>query len=895
MAQNPTETQETMSAAEAVAEQTAIRRALLAGGYVPLANVDKMCVLKGWPGLKVDATQIGEWADLYRYKATGVRVDGPLVVLDFDIDDADMLDAIWDALPDDLADLLDQAPMRFGGGDKFALFLRRAACDGSSFGRMVSQAYAPVGDERLMRVEVFDAGAPRQFGVYGPHSFDEDGGVAAWYRWADGRGLADVALTGLPEITVAQIESVLDVASRAMLDGGWEYEVSTHAGVVDGRPRFDIEDDCVFETRDHGEVVGVAALEALCEVDGPGVRLSASWLEGSSAVNTSRCIARLNAADERLQIWESAGCVLHRPAVLDVHSRITDLGDRLKAVGVAVDAGSGGGEASGGKSRLDLLLEAVPEDSRFFGGASVDEGGAASAVDEKVTIPIIDGAMYEIAELTMGVLREAHGRLFDMGGVSVVVDEDMKVRQARGDRLAHEMQRVASFQVEKSSAKGVRVEPVDPPKSLVGRVEALSYRLPALRAVLDMPVLRLDGALQGEGYDAETGLLVLGGDDVARGVPEMVDSAAARDALETLWRPFSEFPFAGALDKGGALAAVLTAVLRPVLPTAPMFVFDAPTQGSGKTLLSLAVGALAGGAQLMAPLPSKDETEVRKVLLSVLLEAPRAVVFDNQWGMLDSAVLAGMLTSDVFGGRLLGTNMNLKAPTSVLVMVTGNNVLLGGETPRRSVRIRIDAGMDTPFTRKFDFCPHAYAKEHRGEMVAAALTLARWAQGGATKGRIGSFEAWDTMVGQTVAQVGRWLDDSFGDPAEGIKAAHADDPRRDELGEMLTALRAEFGNKWFSGSDAAARMAGGGGSNPLMEAMGLDKAPSSRTVGRLLSYRRDAVVDGFRVQVSRDKSTKVNRFRVWSDEDEEDVVVEGALERARSAQKSKLTALKTPS
>jgi hypothetical protein len=112
---------------------------------------------------------------------------------------------------------------------------------------------------------------------------------------------------------------------------------------------------------------------------------------------------------------------------------------------------------------------------------------------------------------------------------------------------------------------------------------------------------------------------------------------------------------------------------------------------------------------------------------------------------------------------------------------------------------------------------------------------------------------------------------------------------------MLSALRAEFGNKWFSGSDAAARMAGGGGSNPLMEAMGLDKAPSSRTVGRLLSFRRDAVVDGFRVQVSRDKSTKVNRFRVWSDEDEEDVVVEGALERARSAQKSKLTALKTPS
>lgn len=408
MAQNPTDTQETMSAAEAVEAQTAIRRALLAGGYVPLANVDKMCVLKGWPALAVDAKQIDEWADLYRYKATGVRVDGSLVVLDFDIDDADMLDAIWDALPEDLADLLDRAPMRFGGGDKFALFLRRAAGDGGCFGRMVSQAYAPVGDERLMRVEVFDAGAPRQFGVYGPHSFDEDGGVAAWYRWADGRGLADVEVDGLPEITVAQIEAVLDVASRAMLDGGWEYEVSTHAGVVDGRPRFDIEDDCVFETRDHGEVVGVAALEALCDVDGLGVRLSASWLEGSSAVNTSRCIARLNAADERLQIWESAGCVLHRPAVLDVHSRIADLGGRLKAVGVSEK----GDSVSPAKSRLDLLLEAVPEDSRFFGGASADEGGAGEEeAEEARRAALIEGLLDRYAYWSdgRGFVVDVHG------------------------------------------------------------------------------------------------------------------------------------------------------------------------------------------------------------------------------------------------------------------------------------------------------------------------------------------------------------------------------------------------------------------------------------------------------------------------------------------------------
>ena len=128
---------DTNPARSRVEEQTRIRRALLKGGYVPLSNRDKLCVLPGWPGLKVDAKAVEAWSDMLRYVATGVRVDGPMVVLDFDIDDADMLDLIWNRLPDDLVRLLDSAPLRFGGGAKFAVFLRRAEGDGGAFGRMV--------------------------------------------------------------------------------------------------------------------------------------------------------------------------------------------------------------------------------------------------------------------------------------------------------------------------------------------------------------------------------------------------------------------------------------------------------------------------------------------------------------------------------------------------------------------------------------------------------------------------------------------------------------------------------------------------------------------------------------------------------------------------------------
>jgi putative DNA primase/helicase len=203
--------------------------------------------------------------------------------------------------------------------------------------------------------------------------------VAREYSWAEGWGLADVPLAGLPEITVEQVKVVLDVASRAMREAGWEYEVETRVGAVVDGPVFDIEDQAVFDTLDHGSVCGVEALEALCGIDGPGVRLSASWLEGGKAVNKSRCIARLNAGDERLQIWESAACVLHRPVALDMNRKIARLGERLAGVMGSVAEG-GAGEAGGGVSRLDALLAAVPVERRLFQESRVEDGGAGEVV-----------------------------------------------------------------------------------------------------------------------------------------------------------------------------------------------------------------------------------------------------------------------------------------------------------------------------------------------------------------------------------------------------------------------------------------------------------------------------------------------------------------------------------
>ena len=127
----------------------------------------------------------------------------------------------------------------------------------------------------------------------------------------------------------------------------------------------------------------------------------------------------------------------------------------------------------------------------------------------------------------------------------------------------------------------------------------------------------------------------------------------------------------------------------------------------------------------MAPLPNKNEEEVAKVLLSVLLEAPTSVIFDNQLGTLDSASFAAVLTSPLYSGRILGVSKTAKLPTNELFLLTGNNVSFGGDMPRRIVTIRIDPEQESPFTRTFDFDPLQHVRNNRQAMTNAAVTLIR--------------------------------------------------------------------------------------------------------------------------------------------------------------------------
>lgn len=303
-----------MNKTEEIAAQTDLRRRMLANGYVPLANKDKMCVLKGWPDLHVDAAQIDAWSQQLKWRGTGVRIEGGLVAIDLDVNDDDALDAIVDAIPAEIWSILQDAPVRRGKGAKEAWFCRLA--DGEEpFYRLASAGFRQAaGDETVHRVEVFAGeGGGRQFGAYGAHTIDEHGNVAVQYYWTGDIGLADVHFNHLPRLTRAQLVTIADTATRVLDELGWQRDVRSKPGFSSPTPIYDL-DAQDFETRDHG-TMGLADLEALCEVHGT-IRLSASWLEGAAAVNMTRCIASIHPRDGRLSILETASYETHRPAAL---------------------------------------------------------------------------------------------------------------------------------------------------------------------------------------------------------------------------------------------------------------------------------------------------------------------------------------------------------------------------------------------------------------------------------------------------------------------------------------------------------------------------------------------------------------------------------------------------
>lgn len=373
-----------------------------------------------------------------------------------------------------------------------------------------------------------------------------------------------------------------------------------------------------------------------------------------------------------------------------------------------------------------------------------------------------------------------------------------------------------AFRFEKFNEKKKSFLPADVPletaRLLVG---AYAGNFPTLRAVLTARcIVPATGRLLTDpGYDtAEQVFLALPAG--THSIPEAPTVQDVTEALHMLWWPVRQFPYSGELDESVMLTALLTSVVRQLLPTAPGFAFDAPIQASGKTLLIKVLAALSGAVPAMSPQPdSGHDEELRKRLFAALLGGSSVIVIDNIVGEFDSPSLATVVTSETYSDRVLGKSRNGTVPSTALVLLSGNNLTLKGDLPRRFLKCRIDPHIENPHQRHFDFDPVEVVTNYRQHLVDAALTILKAAFNRGVdprvgKGRMASFEVWDDLVRQAVC----WLASlqaagqvpvgelSTGevyprlvDPMQAVTEAVQADPARSQQSRLLGAWASEIG------------------------------------------------------------------------------------------------------
>lgn len=482
----------------------------------------------------------------------------------------------------------------------------------------------------------------------------------------------------------------------------------------------------------------------------------------------------------------------------------------------------------------------------------VSAGETARVVSDAEDALLKTGGIYQRGGMLTRIVRHT-----PVGSELIRRDENATVcATATENWLSEQMGRAATWQrpsAKKKKTDGNAAEKpdddyvrIDPP-ALYARtlMERREWRFPVIKAIVKAPTLTSDGrVLQRPGFDEASGLYL---DIPSNYFPPVAEHPTIDDALTAarfLQQPLRGFPFVSDAAKSVALAAILTALIRGSLQTSPLHAYDAPTAGTGKSLLAELVGLIATGVRPPAMSQGKTEDEDEKRLSTVLFAGDPVIHLDNCERPISGDFLCSMLTQAIVQARILGKSERRILPSTALVLASGNNLTLAGDVSRRAVICRLDAGMERPDQRSFDFDCHAEALGMRPQLVHAALTLLRAYD---VAGRpmkltpMGSFTDWEWVRGALV-----WV--GMDDPADTREAIFDSDPRKDELVTVMDLWEAEFGEQWTDVATVGARRSAEPDFSDLCvmltEVACHGGKWSGKSVGRWLTRNKDRVVSG---------------------------------------------------
>jgi hypothetical protein len=303
------------------------------------------------------------------------------------------------------------------------------------------------------------------------------------------------------------------------------------------------------------------------------------------------------------------------------------------------------------------------------------------------------------------------------------------------------------------------IKDVPPPPVVVRDVLTLGDwpGIPLLKNVVTSPVLSPTfRMIDTPGFDRESGIYYDElGTPVQSSKPTVLGLEAAKKLIfEDM---LGDFPFKDEASRSNAVALMLLPILRPAIAgPAPMTVIDAPTAGTGKSLLAEIILLLysPGGVPARSCPPQDDDAEWKKSITSAMIAKSQFFYLDNVKGAIYNSSLLAAITSTSWTDRILGSKDQIDMNHSMIFVATANNISMDNELSRRMVWVRLDANQEHPEQRTGFRHENikVWVLEHRAEILAALIMFVRaWLDAGRppTSYKIpplGSFEAYTLIM-----------------------------------------------------------------------------------------------------------------------------------------------------
>lgn len=846
---------------------TELRLALRENGYdpVPVSGINmnvksagKRPVMSSWQTrcFEPSLDEIRSWGNRYSDSCNTGLLCGRLVGVDIDIFDP----VVAAVVEERIIERLGPTPLLRIGRDPKALLCYRVD---TAIDKIQTAPLHFTNDpkEKPTKVEVLARG--QHFVGFGMHPETKQP-----YRWLDGTPLT-VAFKDLPETTYEElVQAVAEAEEILRKNGGATPRERKQEGKrredtgrrASGFKRYEKPDRATIEDAlahvpndfdyDGWIQIGFALHDGLGE-SGRGL-----WEEWSAK-------SPKNDPDETAKKWTSfVGGHSVTVATLFYHAK------------------------ENGWCRQGVDRSGAPKKDRAERRANADPEAEPQEEDARPIVRFVYGKVPEAVDRMEELLLKAGVEIYARAGALVrPVLETVPAAKGRMTTVAR-MCPFTTVSLADVTARTMRVHRFDrraedwldinPPHEMTATLLAREglWHCPQVAGIITTPTLRPDGSLlTAAGYDPATRLYLAHDPDfVLPPLTERPTKEEAQAALQFIDRLLDGFPFVGPIDRAVALSGIFTAIVRGVLPTAPLHAIRAHTPGTGKSFLVDLASTIASGRRCPVIAAGKTEEETEKRLGALLRDAVPVVSIDNVNGELGGDMLCQLTERPLVRVRILGKSEAPELECRSTVFATGNNLVLLGDMTRRALVCSLDAELDRPELRTFGFDPLERVLADRGAYVAAALTVIRAykvAGSPTVCGPLGSYEDWSAMVRAPLI----WLGHS--DPTDSMETAREEDPELSAIRELFehwrerlilssgyttntivrTACDREASNH-FTGPgdfkhpefrDLLLRQAGDGG------------AVNTRRLGKWLSRIKGRVVDGYRIEMREDGSHG-NRF-----------------------------------